>query len=169
MKPSRSSNQTVVSKLEALNLQALSEEERLSAVAEIRAQLAEVASKKSTDPTILGRKLALLKVWQKLAQMRVIDLQKDIPPPEEKPIVERMFAPQTEEKAEEPQAEVTVEPETPEPAPKKKRKGVSTVSVELTEEAVIKGKTVAAGEVVQVSRKEADGLVEAGKGAVVDK
>jgi hypothetical protein len=38
--------------------------------------------------------------------------------------------------------------------------------VELTEEAVIKGKTFSAGEVVQVSRKEADGLVEAGKGTV---
>jgi hypothetical protein len=40
------------------------------------------------------------------------------------------------------------------------------VSVELTEEAVIKGKTIAAGEVVQVSRREADGLVEAGKGKI---
>ena len=33
---------------------------------------------------------------------------------------------------------------------------------------MIKGKTYAADEVVQVSRKEADGLVEAGKASVVD-
>jgi hypothetical protein len=38
----------------------------------------------------------------------------------------------------------------------------------LSEEAVIKGKTHAAEEVVHVSRKEADGLVEAGKAVVVD-
>ena len=36
------------------------------------------------------------------------------------------------------------------------------------QEAVIKGKTFAADEVVQVSRKEADGLVESGKATVVD-
>jgi len=166
VKASRTSNQVAVAKLEALNLPALTEEERLSAVAEIRAQLAEVADKKAADPVSLGRKLALLKLWQKLVQMRVVDLQKDHAPPEVKPVVERMFAPETEEKAEEPQVEVAVEQPVPEAAPKKKRKGNSTVSVELTEEAVIKGKTVAAGEVVQVSRREADGLVEAGKGTI---
>lgn len=166
MKASRTSNQVVAAKLEALNLSALTEEERLSAVAEIRAQLAEVADKKAGDPVSLGRKLALLKLWQKLVQMRVIDLQKDHAPPEVKPAVERMFAPEPEEKAEEPQVEVAVEQPIPEPAPTKKRKANSTVSVELTEEAVIKGKTIAAGEVVQVSRREADGLVEAGKGTI---
>lgn len=168
MKAPRSSHQAIVTKLEALILPALSEEERLSAVAEIRAQLAEVDGRKATDPVVLGRKLALLKVWQKLAQMRVIDLQKDRAPPEVKPVVERMFAPEIEEKPEEPQVEAPVEPPIPEPAPKKKRKGSAAVAVVLTEEAVIKGKTVAAGEIVQVSRREADGLVEAGKGTVSD-
>ena len=168
MKSPRSPKQAGVSKLEALNLSALSEEERLSAIAEIRAQLAEAAANRSTDPVALGRKLALLKVWQKLVQMRVIDLQKDLPPPESKPIVERMFTPEAEAEpvVEEVQVEAPVEPPTAEAVPKKKRKGSSTVSVILIEEAVIKGKTVAAGEVVQVSRREADGLVEAGKGTV---
>jgi UDP-N-acetylenolpyruvoylglucosamine reductase len=54
------------------------------------------------------------------------------------------------------------------PAPQPKRKGGAQVTVKLIEEAVIKGKTYAADEVVQVSRKEADGLVEAGKATVVD-
>lgn len=166
MKVSRTSNQLVTAKLEALNLPALTEEERLSAVAEIRAQLAEVAAKKVADPISLGRKLALLKLWQKLVQMRVIDLQKDHAPPDVKPVVERMFAPDTEEKAEEPHVEVAVEQPVPEPTPTRKRKVNSNVSVELIEEAVIKGKTIAAGEVVQVSRREADGLVEAGKGKI---
>lgn len=166
MKAPRTSNQVVAAKLEALNLPALSEEERLSAISEIRAQLAEVAEKKVADPVSLGRKLALLKLWQKLVQMRVIDLQKDHAPPEVKPVVERMFAPEAEEKVEEPHVEVAIEQPIPEPAPTKKRKAKSAVSVELTEEAVIKGKTIAAGEVVQVSRREADGLVEAGKGKI---
>ena len=166
MKGSRTSNQVVAAKLDALNLPSLTEEERLSAVAEIRAQLAEVAEKKAADPVSLGRKLALLKLWQKLVQMRVTDLQNDLAPPEVKPVVERMFAPEPEEQPEELPKEAAVEQPIPEPPPTKKRKGKSTVSVELTEEAVIKGKTFAAGEVVQVSRKEADGLVEAGKGTV---
>ena len=166
MKGSRTSNQVVAAKLDALNLPSLTEEERLSAVAEIRAQLAEVAEKKAADPVSLGRKLALLKLWQKLVQMRVIDLQNDLAPPEVKPVVERMFAPEPEEKPEELPKEAAVEQPIPEPPPTKKRKVKSTVSVELTEEAVIKGKTFSAGEVVQVSRKEADGLVEAGKGTV---
>jgi len=168
VKATRSSTHAVVAKLEALNLPSLSEEERLSAVAEIRVQLADVDGKKATDPAALSRKLALLKLWQKLAQMRVIDLQKDRAPPEVKPVVERMFAPETEDKAEEVKVEPSVEPAAPEPSPKKKRKGSATVTVELTEEAVIKGKSVAAGEVVQVSRREADGLVEAGKGTISD-
>ena len=77
MKLARSTNISVVAKLEALNLSALSEEERLSAVAEIRAQMADASLKKTADPSVLVRKLALLKIWQKLVQMRVVDLQKD--------------------------------------------------------------------------------------------
>lgn len=168
MKSNRSSNVAVVAKLEALNLSSLSEEERLSAVAEIRAQMAEASLKKSADPTVLLRKLALLKLWQKLVQMRVGDLQKDRAPPEVKPSVERMFPPEPEVVVEAPVLEAPVEVDAPDVTSKKKRNGSATVSVKLTEEAVIKGKNVAAGEVVQVSRKEANGLVEAGKGTVAD-
>ena len=168
MKSSPSSKEPVVAKLEALNLSALSEEERLSAVAEIRAQMAEASAKKSADSSVMLRKLALLKIWQKLVQMRVTDLQKDRAPPEVKPAVERMFPPEPEVQAEEPVAEAVVEPPAPEASSKKKRKGATNVPVKLTEEAVIKGKTVAAGEIVQVSRKEADGLVEGGKGTISD-
>ena len=71
MKLARSTNISVVAKLEALNLSALSEEERLSAVAEIRAQMADASLKKTADPSVLVRKLALLKIWQKLVQMWV--------------------------------------------------------------------------------------------------
>jgi hypothetical protein len=75
-------------------------------------------------------------------------------PPDPKP--EPAAAPPVEEAA------------APAPAPPPKRKGGAQVTVKLSEEAVIKGKTHAADEVVQVSRKEADGLVEAGKATVVD-
>lgn len=168
MKSTRQANQPVLNKLEALNLPALSEEERLSAVAEIRAQMADASSRKSADPTVLVRKLALLKIWQKLVQMRVVDLQQDRAPPEVKPSVDRMFPPEPELSDVAPPSEVVAEEPVVKAAPLKKRKGSASVSVKLLEESVIKGKTVAAGEVVQVSRKEADGLVEAGKGAVSD-
>lgn len=168
MKSPRPLNQPVLAKLEALNLTALSEDERLSAVAEIRAQMADASSRKSADPTVLVRKLALLKIWQKLVQMRIVDIQQNRAPPEVKPAVERMFPPEPEVVPEDPIAETVVEAQPVEANPAKKRKGSASVAVKLSEEAVIKGKTVPSGEVVQVSRKEANGLVEAGKGAVVD-
>lgn len=168
MKSPRPANQPVLAKLEALNLTALSEEERLSAVAEIRAQMADASARKSADPTVLVRKLALLKIWQKLVQMRIVDIQQNRAPPEVKPSVERMFPPEPEIAVEEPVAETVVKAPPAEAVPPKKRKGSVLVSVKLSEDAVIKGKTVSSGEVVQVSRKEANGLVEAGKGTVVD-
>jgi hypothetical protein len=168
VKSPRPLNQPVLAKLEALNLTALSEDERLSAVAEIRAQMADASSRKSADPTVLVRKLALLKIWQKLVQMRIVDIQQNRAPPEVKPAVERMFPPEPEVVPEDPIAETVVEAQPVEANPAKKRKGSASVAVKLSEEAVIKGKTVPSGEVVQVSRKEANGLVEAGKGAVVD-
>ena len=168
MKSPRPANQPVLTKLEALNLTALSEEERLSAVAEIKVQLADAAVRKSADPTVLVRKLALLKIWQKLVQMRIVDIQQNRSPPEVKPSVERMFPPEPEIVADEPAPEIVVEAPVAEANPPKKRKGSASVSVKLSEESVIKGTTVASGEVVQVSRREANGLVEAGKGAIVD-
>ena len=146
----------------------LSEEERLSAVAEIRAQMALVSEKKSADQSVLVRKLALLKIWQKLVQLRVSDVQNNKPPPDVKPVVERMFPEEPGTVVQEPVADTTAEAAAPEVAPTKKRKGAATVPVKLIEEAVIKGKTVAAGVIVEVSRKEANGLVESGKGTISD-
>ena len=168
MKSARQANQPVLNKLEALNLTALSESERLAAVAEIRVQMADASARKSTDPSFLVRKLALLKIWQKLVHMRVVDLQQDKAPPEVKLSVERMFPPEPEPEEVATGADALVEEPVAKTIPLKKRKGSASVSVKLSEESVIKGKTVAAGEVVQVSRKEADGLVEAGKGAIAD-
>ena len=100
--------------------------------------------------------------------MRVVDLQQDKAPPEVKLSVERMFPPEPEPEEVATGADALVEEPVAKTIPLKKRKGSASVSVKLSEESVIKGKTVAAGEVVQVSRKEADGLVEAGKGAIAD-
>jgi hypothetical protein len=168
VKSPRPVNQPVLAKLEALNLTALSEEERLSAVAEIRAQMADASARKSADSAVLVRKLALLKIWQKLVQMRIVDIQQNRAPPEVKPTVDRMFPPEPEVIPQEPVVDAVVEAPVVQPDPPKKRKGSALVSVKLDEESVIKGKTVASGEVVQVSRREANGLVEAGKGTVVD-
>jgi hypothetical protein len=155
-----------INKLEALDLSALSEEERLAAIAEVRALIVEVSADKRPDAPILERKLALLRLWQRLVQMRIVDVRAEKPPPDVKPDIVRMFPPDPE--PEPAPVEVAAEAPPPAPAPTPKRKASAQVSVKLVEEAVIKGKTFAADEVVQVSRKEADGLVEAGKAIVVD-
>lgn len=162
MKAPRKGSVSPVNKLEALDLSILSEEERLSAIAEVRALISEMSEDKRTDALLLERKLALLRLWQRLVQLRIADVKDDKPPPGVKPAVERMFPPEPEpEPAAAPAQEAA-------PAPAPKRKGAALVSVKLNEEAVVKGKTYAAETVIQVSRKEADGLVESGKGAVVD-
>lgn len=164
MKSPRKSAANSINKLEALDLSMLSEEERLSAIAEVRALIVEVTADKRPDAPILERKLALLRLWQRLVQMRIADVRDEKPPPEVKPTVERMFPPDPEPEP----VEAPVEAPAAPPAPTPKRKAAAQVSVKLIEEAVIKGKTFAADEVVQVSRKEADGLIEAGKAVAVD-
>ena len=164
MKSPRKSAANSINKLEALDLSMLSEEERLSAIAEVRALIVEVTADKRPDAPILERKLALLRLWQRLVQMRIADVRDEKAPPEVKPTVMRMFPPDPEP---EPVAAPVEAPVAP-PPPPTKRKASSQVSVKLTEEAVIKGKTFAADEVVQVTRKEADGLMEAGKAVAVD-
>ena len=163
MKAPRKGAIAPINKLEALDLSKLSEEERLSAIAEVRALITEMSDGKRTDALLLERKLALLRLWQRLVQMRIADIKDDKPPPEVKPDVTRMFAADVEPEPVEPPAVAA-----PAPPPTSKRKGAAQVSVKLTEEAVIKGKTHAADAVIQVSRKEADGLIESGKAVVVD-
>ncbi len=166
MKSPRKSEASALSKLEALDLSILTEEQRHSAIAEVRAQIAEVAADRRAESPVMERKLALLRLWQRLVQLRIADVRDEVPPPDVRPVVERMFAP--EPKPEPAPAPPVEEASAPAPAPPPKRKGGAQVTVKLSEEAVIKGKTHAADEVVQVSRKEADGLVEAGKATVVD-
>ncbi len=165
MKSPRKSEASARHKLEALDLSILSEEQRISAIAEVRAQILEVAADRRPDMPVFERKLALLRLWQKLVQMRIADVKDERPPPDIPMVAERMFPP-------DPKPEPPPEPPAPEvvvvaPAPVTKKKA-NTVAVKLSEEAVIKGKTHAADEIVHVSRKEADGLVEAGKAVVVD-
>ena len=163
MKAPRKGAASPVNKLEALDLSRLSEEERLSAIAEVRALISEMSEEKRTDAHVLERKLALLRLWQRLVQLRIADVKIEKAPPDVKPAVTRMFPPEPEPEP----AAAAPEAAAPPPAASK-RKGAAQVSVKLTEEAVIKGKTHPADAVVQVSRKEADGLIESGKAVVVD-
>ena len=165
MRSPRKAEASALSKLEALDLSILTEEERISAIAEVRAQIVEVTADKRPDSPVFERKLALLRLWQRLVQMRIADVKDERPPPDERPAGERMFPP--EAKAEPAPEPVAAEPPPAVPAKPAKKKAAS-ISVKLSEEAVIKGKTYAAEEIIQVSRKEADGLVEAGKAVVVD-
>ena len=130
----------------------------------MRALIGEIAAEKRSDAPVLERKLALLRLWQRLVQLRIADLKDEKPPPEVKPSVVRMFPPDPEPTP----VEAPAEEPAPAPPPTSKRKGAAQVSVKLSEEAVIKGKTHAPESIVQVSRKEADGLVESGKAVVVD-
>jgi hypothetical protein len=167
VKSPRKSATISINKLEALDLSMLSEEERLSAIAEVRALIVEVSADKRPDAPILERKLGLLRLWQRLVQMRIIDVRDEKTPPDVKPVVVRMFPPDPEPEPEPAPVEAPADAPVAAPPPPK-RKASSQVTVKLSEEAVIKGKTFAADEVVQVSRKEADGLIEAGKAILFD-
>lgn len=164
MKAPRKGAVSPINKLESLDLSKLSEEERLSAIAEVRALIGEMTSDKRSDAPLLERKLALLRLWQRLVQLRLSDVKEEKPPLLVKPAVVRMFPP---DPVPEP-VDAPVQEAPPAPPPTSKRKSAAQVSIKLSEEAVIKGKTHAADSVIQVSRKEADGLVEAGKAVVVD-
>ncbi len=154
----------VLLKLRALDFETLTEESRCAAVAEVRAQVAEISSIHLPGVDMLIRKVAFLKVWQKLERLRVKDVQREVAPPFEISTSERMFAPEVEPVA--PEAPLdsdgteTDPSATPVTAPAAK-KGV--VSVRLVEEGKTKNGKQALGPVIEVTKEHASHLLAENK------
>ena len=146
--------------LQALNLESLSEEERQSALLEVRAQIDRIAKREQKDVTILARKLALLKIWRKLVELRVDDVRAEAPPPHVRPDVERMFSDLPDDHLPE-DTEVSQEEDAPPAQIPSETDGF--VMVRLLEAGVVRGMKLPAGITIETSVEDADNLVEAGK------
>ena len=146
--------------LQALNLESLSEEERQSALLEVRAQIDRIAKREQKDVTILARKLALLKIWRKLVELRVDDVRAEAPPPHVRPDVERMFSDLPDDHLSE-DTEASQEEDAPPAQIPSETDGF--VMVRLLEAGVVRGMKLPAGITIETSVEDADNLVEAGK------
>ncbi len=150
-------------RLEALDLSKLTEEERLAGIEEVRAQL-DIIARSAVSAELLARKIAYLKLWQRLVSLRVKDVQANKPPPTVKPVVERMFPPADDEEEELP-------PPPPEPEevqveePPQEDDGL--IKMRLMETATVRGVKLPAGVVIEVEESDARDLLDANKAVLV--
>lgn len=178
VKPSRPKPEKTLSldeateRLAALDLGGLTEEDRIAAVLEIRARLSEQKDRVELPAQALARRILLLRLWQELVRLRVIDVQQNRTPPFEKIATERLFPP-VEKEGEE--AEIiesdggaslqeALKPLDPKPfMPSEPSEEETLVSVKLLEAEMVRGMKLPAGIVVDVQPEDADHLVEKGK------
>lgn len=164
-----------------LDTAVMTEEDRIAAIVEIRARLDEHDSRTEDPAETMERRLLLLKTWNELIKIRVINVQKDRPPPFEKPKVERLFTPAEIEP--EPQAEAPAPVPVAETAPPPRLKPLvpkpiakeeipvaaepevvdDLVSVKLLASETVRGIRLEAGMVVSVQPEDAKNLIEKGK------
>jgi hypothetical protein len=181
-KPSRAKSEKTLSldeatqRLAALDLGQLTEEDRIGAVLEIRARLEEQKERIEAPAQALARRILLLRLWQELVKLRVVDVQSNRQPPFERISTERLFPPVEGEPSEqialEPNAEAALEqalkPLDPKPfAPPEQDEGQHLVSVKLLEAEMVRGMKLPAGIVVDVQPEDADHLIERGKAVLV--
>lgn len=178
VKPSRPKPEKTLSldeateRLAALDLGGLTEEDRIAAVLEIRARLSEQKDRVELPAQALARRILLLRLWQELVRLRVIDVQQNRTPPFEKIATERLFPP-VEKEGEEPEIiesdggaslQEALKPLDPKPfMPPETSEEEILVSVKLLEAEMVRGMKLPAGIVVDVQPEDADHLVEKGK------
>ena len=177
-KPSRPKPEKTLSldeatqRLAALDLGQLTEEDRIAAVLEIRARLQEQKERVEAPAQALARRILLLRLWQELVKLRVVDVQSNRQPPFERISTERLFPPVENDESEpapvEEHAEAALEqalkPLDPKPfVPPQPEEGEILVSVKLLEAEMVRGMKLPAGIVVDVQPEDADHLVEKGK------
>ncbi len=71
----------LLAKFESLDLLKLKEAERLAFIVQVKAELGKMQALDDLSTDEAGQKIQLLKIWTTLAQLRVRDIQKDLPPP----------------------------------------------------------------------------------------
>jgi hypothetical protein len=149
----------LLQKLQALDLQSLSEEERQSALVEARAQIAALSNKQK-DVEVLFKRIALLKIWQQLVQLRVDDVRAEVAPPFSKTKAERLFeAPDSDAAEEQTRESVEETAETLAVA----EEGDGFVMVRLLEAGIVRGMKLPAGITIEASQEDADNLLDTGK------
>ena len=161
-----------VARLSAIEVEGLTEEDRLGAVLEVRARLKEQESHSDAPGQALARRILLLRLWHELVQLRVVDVQKDRKPPFEPISTERLFPPVEGRDDEEvggpaPTAGTIIKealkPLDPRPFIQPPMQDNELVSVKLLETEMVRGMKLPAGIVVDVQPEDADHLVEKGK------
>jgi len=177
-KPSRPKPEKTLSldeatqRLVALDFGQLTEEDRIGAVLEIRARLQEQKERVEAPAQALARRVLLLRLWQELVKLRVVDVQSNRQPPFEHISTERLFPPVENDESEpspiEEHAEAALEqalkPLDPKPfVPPQPDQNEILVSVKLLEAEMVRGMKLPAGIVVDVQPDDADHLVEKGK------
>lgn len=178
IKPSRPKPEKTLSldeateRLAALDFGQLTEEDRIAAVLEIRARLQEQKERIEAPAQALARRILLLRLWQELVKLRVVDVQRNRKPPFEPIATDRLFPPvennETEIQLAEEHAQAALEdalkPLDPKPfQPPAPEDGETLISVKLLEAEMVRGMKLPAGIVVDVQPEDADHLVEKGK------
>ncbi len=156
----------VLQKLKSLDLAALTEPERQSAILEAKTQLEVLSAVKNPDADVLAQRIEYLKLWHALAKLRVVDVQNDVAPPDPMPEVERMFPAEIAdpETHEEPHDENRTEPELD-------TEGsdiAGFVAVRLIEAGTLRGMRLPMGIVIDVAPEDADHLIETGKARLLE-
>ncbi len=153
--------ESAFSRISALDLSRLTETERQSATVEVRALLDAIDKGSKSDVHGIAQKLGLLKIWQKLVHLRVVDVARNVAPPREKPANGRLFpdSPLFEEDIIPAEEGFEVEfGETPHS---------DLVLVRIIKEGVVQGMRLPTGVTVETSIADATSLVESGLGMVI--
>ena len=150
-------------RINALELSRLTEPERQAATVEVRALLEAIALSGKHDVVTLTQKVALLKIWQKLVHMRVLDVARNRPPPHEKLEATRLYpdSPLFDETLHEGARVIE--------ASLQEEKSDGLVLVRTLNEGVVNGMRLPAGVTVETSAEDAVTLVESGLGIIIQR
>ena len=154
-------SESAFTRINALDLSRLTETERQAATLEVRGLLDAIAESGKHDVDTLTQKVALLKIWQKLVHMRVVDLARNVPPPREKPDATRLFPDAPLFDVAEDAVAVAVE------ADQVEEESNGLVLVRTIKEGVVQGMRLPAGVTVETSPDDAQSLVESGIGMII--
>ncbi len=155
--------ESAFARINALDLSRLTEPERQAATVEVRGLLDAIADSGKHDVETLTHKVALLKIWQKLVHMRVLDVARNVSPPHERPEASRLFpdSPLFEVAADESPVVAEVDQLDEESS--------GLVIVRTLQEGVVHGMRLPAGVTVETSPEDAASLVESGVGMIIQR
>ena len=151
----------VLERLNALDFNQLSIQERQAGEDEVRQLLEKIAKGSLKDPATLSKKIALLKIWQKFDQLRIKDEQ------EKKALRESLKAAQKLAKAKMVQEESASEPSQ---SLDDEVEGVeqNSVSIKIKEDVEVDGIAFENGTIVQVPEHSVKKLIATEKTEKVD-